>query len=366
MQRSIWWLPTCCVVFLVLGIAAAPQNLSKALDAQLTLARAEPGNPAVLNDLGNLLRLAGRLDQAREAYEQAIAADPEHAAAHFNLGLLYGQLGDERSAIRAMRRVVTLTPDNAMAHFQLGSLYEARGDDRQAIGAYARAFRLDPNLAFSEVNPQVIESSLITESLLESYRGGPSAPLAPNRYDDASRIAALMMGSGGGEESMPEPASQAEARAAAAAETPPPGAGETRRPVERSADVAPESIGEETADAEDDGRGDEGEAEAPEASRRLSAETLDRAPRPPTSAGGVVVPPRDRQDAARELPGSTRRPRSGDEGRRPVDVTPSAPGAGSRRPTYRPGVNSTGRLELRPVDPRRAGDGDEVRIAGAG
>ena len=48
------------------AVAAVPPNLERALAAQRTLLEQEPQNAAALVDLGNLLQLAGRTEEAEE------------------------------------------------------------------------------------------------------------------------------------------------------------------------------------------------------------------------------------------------------------------------------------------------------------
>src|SRR4029079_4670691 len=84
----------------IAAIAAAvpPPNLDRALAAQKALAQKQP-SAEVWNDLGNLLQLGGRVDEAREAYEHALSLDAKLVSAHYNLGLLLRQKGEGRKAM---------------------------------------------------------------------------------------------------------------------------------------------------------------------------------------------------------------------------------------------------------------------------
>ena len=172
--------------------AVPPPNIDRAVAAQRALAQRQP-TAEVWNDLGNLLELAGRDDEAREAYEKALALDPKLVSAHYNLGLLLRQAGEERPAMKHFREVVELAPRDAWAWFQVGSLNEARGAERAAVDAYARAFALDPRLSFGDVNPQVIESKLTTQSLLRAQKERPAGADAPRAYEDPRHIAQLLL-----------------------------------------------------------------------------------------------------------------------------------------------------------------------------
>ncbi|HEX5759570.1 MAG TPA: tetratricopeptide repeat protein [Thermoanaerobaculia bacterium] len=174
--------------------AAVPPNLSKALEVQQRLVQQRPQDPAVFNDLGNLLQMAARPEEAEEAYRRALELDPERVSARFNLGLLLQQRGALRKALRQYRTVLELQPRHAWAHFQVGAVLEAEGSEARAIESYAQAFRLDPQLAFPEVNPQVIESELVTEAMLQAYSEGEEpGTFPPPVYEQPNRIAELLV-----------------------------------------------------------------------------------------------------------------------------------------------------------------------------
>jgi len=172
--------------------AVPPPNLDRAIAAQKALAQKQP-SAEVWNDLGNLLQLAGRVGEAREAYERALSLDAKLVSAHYNLGLLLRQAGEQRKAMDHFRDVVEIAPGDAWAWFQVGALNEARGAEKPAVDAYARAYALDPRLSFGDVNPQVIDSKLTTQSLLRAQRERPAATEAPRAYEDPRHIAKLLL-----------------------------------------------------------------------------------------------------------------------------------------------------------------------------
>lgn len=214
MRRSLWYMfPLSLVVLAALTAAAAPPNLPKTLEAQRQLAAERPEDPAVWNDLGNLLLLARRPAEAEEAYRRAVELDPERVSALFNLGLLQQQKGEGKEALELFDRVIEREPRHAWAHYQKGAIYEAWGRQGQAIRWYADAFALDPQLAFPDVNPHVLDNKLVTEAMLRAYRDEGKAPQAPTAYEDPERIASLLV---------PPPTPPQEAGEEVAAEQPAP------------------------------------------------------------------------------------------------------------------------------------------------
>jgi DNA-binding SARP family transcriptional activator len=193
-RRFLWYVfPLSLVVLAALTAAAAPPNLPKTLEAQRQLAAERPEDPAVWNDLGNLLLLARRPAEAEEAYRRAVELDPERVSALFNLGLLLQQKGEQKEALELFDRVIEREPRHAWAHYQKGAIYEAWGREGQAIRWYADAFALDPQLAFPDVNPHVLDNKLVTEAMLRAYRDEGKAPQAPAVYEDPQRIASLLV-----------------------------------------------------------------------------------------------------------------------------------------------------------------------------
>jgi tetratricopeptide (TPR) repeat protein len=89
------------------AIAAVATRGAPAADAQRTLA-------ALYNQLGIAQRRQGRFEQARQAYEAAIAADPAALLPALNLGVLHDlYLGDAAQAQAHYQRALALSPADA-------------------------------------------------------------------------------------------------------------------------------------------------------------------------------------------------------------------------------------------------------------
>jgi tetratricopeptide repeat protein len=318
-RRTSWILvASLAALAAIAAVAAVPPNLNKAIEAQQRLAAERPGDAAVFNDLGNLLLLVPRPEEAEAAYRKAIELDPGKASALYNLGLLLQQRGELREAMKLYNRVVKAEPRHAWARYQIGTIHEIWGQESRAVESYARAFALDPQLAFPEVNPHIVENKLVTEAMLRAYRSDFTPPQAPTVYEDPGRIAALLV-----------PPMQAEKDQVAG--TPPPGApanrpqpgaaGQKQGPgatVLREGDL---DRGNPAGQATQQGVGVPGARTAPRALREWN--------RP--------------EPTIQEVPGEM----NTDEEPGPV-ITPPPGGV-----YYRPGVQSTGRLDLQVVPERR-------------
>jgi tetratricopeptide (TPR) repeat protein len=98
------------------------------IDPQFTEARV---------NLGRLLHLAGRLDDAEQVYRSGSKTEPLLA---FNLAVLLEDLKREAEAIAAYREALALDPQLADAHFNLARLYE-KATDAMASFRHLLAYR---------------------------------------------------------------------------------------------------------------------------------------------------------------------------------------------------------------------------------
>jgi tetratricopeptide (TPR) repeat protein len=84
-------------------------STSEALLAFRQLAEIEANNPDAHNDLGLALAGVGRLQEAVESFDRALALRPAMTAAQENLASTYDQLGRETAAADAYRKLAELT-----------------------------------------------------------------------------------------------------------------------------------------------------------------------------------------------------------------------------------------------------------------
>jgi hypothetical protein len=175
------------------SLAARPSNLPRAIAAQEEILATRPADAQAHNDYGNLMLLAGAEDVAENAYRRAVELDPGLVSARYNLALLLEQRGALKEALGQLEAVLELRPRHAWAHYQSGRIAERQGRDRVAVAAYAEAFRLDAGLSFPEVNPQVLDSELVTQALLKTRPDVRGASEAPRIYEEPTRIASLLL-----------------------------------------------------------------------------------------------------------------------------------------------------------------------------
>ena len=91
---------------------------------------ADPHHVEARINLGRLLHIAGRLDEAEQVYRSADKPEPLLV---FNLAVLLEDLNRERDAIVAYREALVLDPQLADAHFNLARLYERARDPKSSL-----------------------------------------------------------------------------------------------------------------------------------------------------------------------------------------------------------------------------------------
>jgi Flp pilus assembly protein TadD len=117
---------------------------------------------------------AGRLDEARAAYTQAIAASPESAFLYRELGLVEKKAGDTAAALDRFRKAVELDPNDARAHAQIAAILEERDEIEGALAAYEKARAIDPAEVSAEAVLRARERAALAK-LPAEYRAIPSS-----------------------------------------------------------------------------------------------------------------------------------------------------------------------------------------------
>ena len=127
-------------------------RLDEAIDACNRAIALEPAHAGAHANLGNALKDKGRLDEAIVAFKRAIELQPDRAEGHNNLGNSLMAQGRLDEAIDACNRAIALRPDLAEAHINLGNALMSLGKLDEAIAAFRRAIALRPDLAEAHMN----------------------------------------------------------------------------------------------------------------------------------------------------------------------------------------------------------------------
>ena len=106
-----------------------------------------PRLPQAVNNLGNVLRLRGKFDEALECFWIALQLDPRRVAPRYNMGQLLQERARYDEAARAYEEAESLEPNPARFHANLASLAAVREDYDQAGRHFRLALEADPGSA---------------------------------------------------------------------------------------------------------------------------------------------------------------------------------------------------------------------------
>jgi tetratricopeptide (TPR) repeat protein len=85
----------------------------------------------------------GRIDEAIDSYNEALAIDADYVDALHGLAMAYAAKPDLEQAITVAKRVCELAPDDVLAHTSLSMFYQQKGMIPEAEAESARARVLD-------------------------------------------------------------------------------------------------------------------------------------------------------------------------------------------------------------------------------
>jgi tetratricopeptide (TPR) repeat protein len=118
---------------------------------------------------------AGRWEEARAAYGQALAASPDSAFLYRDLASVERKAGENALAIEHFRKAVSLDPSDARSLVQIASILDEQGDVPAALEAYEKAAAVDPGEVPAE-RVAALRESIALARLPAEYRAiGESA-----------------------------------------------------------------------------------------------------------------------------------------------------------------------------------------------
>ncbi len=119
--------------------------------------------------------------EARTAFEHALALDSSSATAWNNLGHVQLSLGEETAAQRALASAIAADSTLADAHYNLGSLFLQKGQLAQARRAYQAALLADSTFARTyyalatvyQAQGAVLEARRCYQTFIDKWQGDP-------------------------------------------------------------------------------------------------------------------------------------------------------------------------------------------------
>lgn len=110
------------------------------------IAAEEPGNSRARLAMGIALRVAGQLDEACAALEEAQRLDPRDHAPAYEIGIVRQMQGRTGEALASFERSARARPDFFAAHFSAGLAHAQRRDWEKAAERFRAVLAIKPNL----------------------------------------------------------------------------------------------------------------------------------------------------------------------------------------------------------------------------
>jgi tetratricopeptide (TPR) repeat protein len=179
------------LVFLVvvsLSVATVRRNRDyrSHLALRQSVVLAAPDNPRGHYNIGTLLKAAGRVEEAMEAYERAIELDPGYAMAHYNLANALLSRGENDEAIAHYQAALASEPQHLGAAVNLGNALRAVGRPQEAILRYREALNLAPRDARAHYNLAVVlqEQGQVEDAIVHYQRALEARPSDPKIHNN--------------------------------------------------------------------------------------------------------------------------------------------------------------------------------------
>lgn len=147
-------------------------------------AEVTPPHVQVELNLAAALKRAGRTEEARRHFEQAVRLDPQSNVALFHWGQELLEAGDTAQAVEVLTRARELNPQVVDVRLALGRAYAARGDTELALTEFRAAVELAPqhSVTQGELGAALHMAGRRDEALphlrLAAERSRPPSPVA--------------------------------------------------------------------------------------------------------------------------------------------------------------------------------------------
>lgn len=127
-------------------IKLARGDLGGALQAVLAAEAMNPQLPGIYVQIGDTYARLLQWQNAKSAYEKAIALDEDNARAYLGLSNVYRRTEDNQQTVDCALRAVSLLHRLPLAHFNLGVALVRSGENERALLAFETALRFQPEM----------------------------------------------------------------------------------------------------------------------------------------------------------------------------------------------------------------------------
>ncbi|MGD9638262.1 MAG: tetratricopeptide repeat protein [Alphaproteobacteria bacterium] len=134
----------------VFSLAHALQEWGKhfeALENYRKVNELDPNIPETWNNMGNIYRIEGEPNKAKEYFKTALGINPEMSIALNNLALVNYDLNEIEEAKENLKKALNITPEYDEALFNLANIYREENNLSEALPLYHKATTVNPKFA---------------------------------------------------------------------------------------------------------------------------------------------------------------------------------------------------------------------------
>lgn len=99
-------------------------------------------------------------EKAVDIFKKILEIDPKNYIVLYNLGIAYFNLGQIENALEAYNNAIILKPDYKHCYYNIGLIYETKEDLNKALIYYEKALDIDPNFPYAVHARQYITKKL--------------------------------------------------------------------------------------------------------------------------------------------------------------------------------------------------------------
>jgi Flp pilus assembly protein TadD len=149
--------PTSSLAYYIMGVAYGKLGfVDDAVNAFRQAIKLKPDHIDAWNNLGWAYTLQGKFGDAVAAFQEAVKLSPTDPQAWSNLGRALSGQGHDEEAVVAYQKAIELRPGYAEAYYNLGVSYAQQGKHIDALEALKRAIKLNPELTEAWYNLGVV------------------------------------------------------------------------------------------------------------------------------------------------------------------------------------------------------------------
>jgi predicted AlkP superfamily phosphohydrolase/phosphomutase/tetratricopeptide (TPR) repeat protein len=134
------------LMLLLAKIKLARGDYGSGLEALLAAEALQPAAPEIYTRFGDAYANLVQLDNAKKAYEKALAIDPDNAFALQGLSSVFRRRALDQETVDTALRAVSLLHRLPIAHFNIGVAMARSGEPERAIVAFETALRFRPDM----------------------------------------------------------------------------------------------------------------------------------------------------------------------------------------------------------------------------